>query len=110
MGRTLSSCSDVFLHGCNATVFVCVPPQIENANDVLIMPLERFRKEQISAAKVRTLKCKTTKPVAELSSASRMLCTSIDMCVQENINQQINKNPFSAPAVAMDSPEDTVQI
>ncbi|GLD51919.1 rho GTPase-activating protein 26 [Lates japonicus] len=24
---------------------------IENANDVLIMPLERFRKEQISAAK-----------------------------------------------------------
>uniref|UniRef100_A0A672FTR8 Rho GTPase-activating protein 26 n=1 Tax=Salarias fasciatus TaxID=181472 RepID=A0A672FTR8_SALFA len=27
---------------------------IENANDVLIMPLERFRKEQISAAKVRS--------------------------------------------------------
>ncbi len=28
-------------------------PQIENANDVLILPLERFRKEQIGAAKVR---------------------------------------------------------
>lgn len=27
--------------------------QIENANDVLILPLERFRKEQIAAAKVR---------------------------------------------------------
>lgn len=34
-------------------VSLCVCPQIENANDVLIMPLERFRKEQISAAKVR---------------------------------------------------------
>lgn len=33
-------------------VVVCVS-QIENANDVLILPLERFRKEQISAAKVR---------------------------------------------------------
>lgn len=33
-------------------VFFCVS-QIENANDVLILPLERFRKEQISAAKVR---------------------------------------------------------
>lgn len=31
----------------------CISPQIENADDVLIMPLERFRKEQISAAKVR---------------------------------------------------------
>lgn len=30
-----------------------VSPQIENANDVLISPLERFRKEQIGAAKVR---------------------------------------------------------
>nr|XP_023823805.1 rho GTPase-activating protein 26-like [Salvelinus alpinus] len=29
----------------------CISAQIENANDVLIMPLERFRKEQISAAK-----------------------------------------------------------
>uniref|UniRef100_A0A8C8K5V7 Rho GTPase-activating protein 26 n=1 Tax=Oncorhynchus tshawytscha TaxID=74940 RepID=A0A8C8K5V7_ONCTS len=29
----------------------CISPQIENADDVLIMPLERFRKEQISAAK-----------------------------------------------------------
>lgn len=28
-------------------------PQIENASDVLILPLERFRKEQIGAAKVR---------------------------------------------------------
>lgn len=27
--------------------------QIENASQVLIFPLERFRKEQISAAKVR---------------------------------------------------------
>lgn len=33
-------------------VCVCVFCQIENANDVLILPLERFRKEQISAAKV----------------------------------------------------------
>uniref|UniRef100_A0A672FTT3 Rho GTPase-activating protein 26 n=1 Tax=Salarias fasciatus TaxID=181472 RepID=A0A672FTT3_SALFA len=36
-------------------VFLCLCVvrlhQIENANDVLIMPLERFRKEQISAAK-----------------------------------------------------------
>uniref|UniRef100_A0A665UKB9 Rho GTPase-activating protein 26 n=1 Tax=Echeneis naucrates TaxID=173247 RepID=A0A665UKB9_ECHNA len=32
-------------------MFMSVGPQIENANDVLIMPLERFRKEQISAAK-----------------------------------------------------------
>lgn len=34
-------------------VTFCISPQIENADDVLIMPLERFRKEQISAAKVR---------------------------------------------------------
>lgn len=41
-------------------VCVCVwrwSLQIENANDVLIMPLERFRKEQISAAKVRRCLC-----------------------------------------------------
>lgn len=31
---------------------VC-PHQIENASDVLITPLEKFRKEQIGAAKVR---------------------------------------------------------
>uniref|UniRef100_A0A8C7J4M2 Rho GTPase activating protein 26 n=1 Tax=Oncorhynchus kisutch TaxID=8019 RepID=A0A8C7J4M2_ONCKI len=30
---------------------ICIGELIENANDVLIMPLERFRKEQISAAK-----------------------------------------------------------
>uniref|UniRef100_A0A8D3BU21 Rho GTPase-activating protein 26 n=1 Tax=Scophthalmus maximus TaxID=52904 RepID=A0A8D3BU21_SCOMX len=30
---------------------MCIGELIENANDVLIMPLERFRKEQISAAK-----------------------------------------------------------
>lgn len=30
-------------------------PQIDNANDVLITPLERFRKEQIGAAKVRAV-------------------------------------------------------
>lgn len=36
---------------CCAVFHVC--RQIENANDVLIMPLERFRKEQISAAKVQ---------------------------------------------------------
>uniref|UniRef100_A0A8C5HCV1 Rho GTPase-activating protein 26 n=1 Tax=Gouania willdenowi TaxID=441366 RepID=A0A8C5HCV1_GOUWI len=30
---------------------ICIGERIENANDVLIMPLERFRKEQISAAK-----------------------------------------------------------
>lgn len=32
-----------------------VSPQIDNASDVLITPLERFRKEQIGAAKVRNL-------------------------------------------------------
>lgn len=31
------------------------PHQIENASDVLITPLEKFRKEQIGAAKVRIL-------------------------------------------------------
>lgn len=34
-------------------IFFCL--QIDNANDVLITPLERFRKEQIGAAKVRNL-------------------------------------------------------
>ncbi|NWW42291.1 RHG26 protein, partial [Pedionomus torquatus] len=29
----------------------CLCPQIENANEVLITPLEKFRKEQIGAAK-----------------------------------------------------------
>uniref|UniRef100_A0A8C6SFJ0 Rho GTPase activating protein 26 n=1 Tax=Neogobius melanostomus TaxID=47308 RepID=A0A8C6SFJ0_9GOBI len=40
---------------CGFQVYPCIKLtmsfQIENANDVLIMPLERFRKEQISAAK-----------------------------------------------------------
>lgn len=31
---------------------VCLTLQIQNANDVLIAPLEKFRKEQIGAAKV----------------------------------------------------------
>ena len=31
------------------------PLQIENASEVLITPLEKFRKEQIGAAKVRIL-------------------------------------------------------
>lgn len=30
----------------------CLCPQIENASEVLITPLEKFRKEQIGAAKV----------------------------------------------------------
>lgn len=45
-----------FIHKQNHKISIscaCVSLQIENANDVLIMPLERFRKEQISAAKVR---------------------------------------------------------
>uniref|UniRef100_A0A8C8SSZ8 Rho GTPase activating protein 42 n=1 Tax=Pelusios castaneus TaxID=367368 RepID=A0A8C8SSZ8_9SAUR len=31
--------------------YLCLPFQIQNANDVLIAPLEKFRKEQIGAAK-----------------------------------------------------------
>lgn len=31
---------------------LCLTLQIQNANDVLIAPLEKFRKEQIGAAKV----------------------------------------------------------
>lgn len=33
--------------------FFIFPFQIQNADDVLITPLEKFRKEQIGAAKVR---------------------------------------------------------
>lgn len=33
--------------------YLCLTFQIQNANDVLIAPLEKFRKEQIGAAKVR---------------------------------------------------------
>lgn len=33
--------------------FLCFSFQIQNADDVLITPLEKFRKEQIGAAKVR---------------------------------------------------------
>lgn len=39
-----------------ATVLLCFAfffPQIQNADDVLISPLERFRKEQIGAVKVK---------------------------------------------------------
>lgn len=36
-----------------AFVFPDFPHQIENASEVLITPLEKFRKEQIGAAKVR---------------------------------------------------------
>lgn len=35
--------------------FSVFPHQIENASEVLITPLEKFRKEQIGAAKVRIL-------------------------------------------------------
>lgn len=40
--------------GCGAAQVSCVCrcPQIENASEVLITPLEKFRKEQIGAAKV----------------------------------------------------------
>lgn len=34
------------------TFFLLLSPQIQNADDVLITPLEKFRKEQIGAAKV----------------------------------------------------------
>ena len=36
-----------------AVIVVFFTPQIQNADDVLISPLERFRKEQIGAVKVR---------------------------------------------------------
>lgn len=35
----------------------CLCPQIENASEVLITPLEKFRKEQIGAAKVSCCCC-----------------------------------------------------
>lgn len=40
--------------GCGAAQVscACLCPQIENASEVLITPLEKFRKEQIGAAKV----------------------------------------------------------
>lgn len=40
--------------GCGAAQVscACLYPQIENASEVLITPLEKFRKEQIGAAKV----------------------------------------------------------
>lgn len=53
----VSSCTDLTdqqgEQWTQAFVCVCVFLQIENASQVLILPLERFRKEQISAAKVR---------------------------------------------------------
>lgn len=52
--------------------------QIENANDVLIMPLERFRKEQISAAKVRRRLC------SHQSKGTRAACSC-----QSGISQSI---------------------
>lgn len=39
-------------HGAAELSCACVCPQIENASEVLITPLEKFRKEQIGAAKV----------------------------------------------------------
>lgn len=36
---------------------LCLTLQIQNANDVLIAPLEKFRKEQIGAAKVSGWGC-----------------------------------------------------
>lgn len=36
---------------------LCLTLQIQNANDVLIAPLEKFRKEQIGAAKVSDWGC-----------------------------------------------------
>lgn len=37
---------------CLSFFFLLLSPQIQNADDVLITPLEKFRKEQIGAAKV----------------------------------------------------------
>lgn len=49
-GILCQNCSDSLL-----ILLLRLPPphQIENASDVLITPLEKFRKEQIGAAKVR---------------------------------------------------------
>uniref|UniRef100_A0A674N4L4 Rho GTPase activating protein 26 n=1 Tax=Takifugu rubripes TaxID=31033 RepID=A0A674N4L4_TAKRU len=48
--KCLSTAKRKFAESLNEFKFQCIG-DIENANDVLIMPLERFRKEQISAAK-----------------------------------------------------------
>uniref|UniRef100_A0AAQ5XZA1 Rho-type GTPase-activating protein 26 n=1 Tax=Amphiprion ocellaris TaxID=80972 RepID=A0AAQ5XZA1_AMPOC len=48
--KSLSTAKRKFADSLNEFKFQCIG-DIENANDVLIMPLERFRKEQISAAK-----------------------------------------------------------
>lgn len=60
-------------HHIVALVCVSFCPQIENANDVLIMPLERFRKEQISAAKVRRRQSTATGLVTE----THVYCASV---------------------------------
>uniref|UniRef100_A0A674NBX8 Rho GTPase activating protein 26 n=1 Tax=Takifugu rubripes TaxID=31033 RepID=A0A674NBX8_TAKRU len=50
--KCLSTAKRKFAESLNEFKFQCIG-DIENANDVLIMPLERFRKEQISAAKAK---------------------------------------------------------
>ncbi len=55
MGRNLRRWNVIFRYSVEMITGTpwLVSPQIENASDVLILPLERFRKEQIGAAKVR---------------------------------------------------------
>uniref|UniRef100_A0A8C6Q3S9 Rho GTPase-activating protein 26 n=1 Tax=Nothobranchius furzeri TaxID=105023 RepID=A0A8C6Q3S9_NOTFU len=58
---------------------------IENASDVLIMPLERFRKEQISAAKVRV-------------AATGLPKDSAEYCYTFHGSLHYQITPFSLPA------------
>lgn len=51
------------------------PLQIQNADDVLITPLEKFRKEQIGAAKVSVNSLFIKLALASLSAPSLNMCT-----------------------------------
>ena len=85
-------------------------PQIENANDVLIMPLERFRKEQISAAKVSEPDCTGTELATEMTVHTCARCTDIDTCVLGVEHESLsNKNPFSTSAAVGGGLADTAQ-
>lgn len=57
MPKLLEFLTDICFYVYVSTPFPCpvFPHQIENASEVLITPLEKFRKEQIGAAKVRIM-------------------------------------------------------
>lgn len=78
-------------HGAAGLSCAGVCPQIENASEVLITPLEKFRKEQIGAAKVSQAVPPSWQELAHcrvgMAMAGGLCCCGMGQCSSQEVPQ-----------------------